>query len=301
MPTLVTDLFANEIAAGAEFFAGGKDSLDFNPLTATEEIAVQKAWGKNLAFMAMISPTLAAQFADKQIIDPNDPARKRLLVAGPGTAMVKYAGVAKAIFPENKAITFPGEPGTIVADWLTPPAAFWVKNPDGSTSDQNGVGAYADVAGSTTGATAGLPMNFWDVGMTAGTALYLFGLTSGTYYTSRTITEKHSMNVLCQNGLIEIGTTPKLSHMLVASQVQSKYAPIAIQPLVDVPLSTGVGNQLANIYQYNTPGMIALMHNFGMRIAVMPTVTAKSRLQWLGMTFFEYDHMGTLATCWRTP
>jgi hypothetical protein len=247
----------------------------------------------------MISPVLAAQFADKQTgkKDTNGNA----IVAGPGTAMVKYAGVAKAIFPENKSITFPGEPGTIVADWLTPPAAFWVKNPDGSTSDQNGVGAYADVAGSTTGATAGLPMNFWDVGMTAGTALYLFGLTNGTFYTGRTITEKHSMAVLAQNGLIEVGTTPKLSHMLVASQVQSKYAPIAIQPLVDVPLSTGVGNQLANIYQYNTPGMIALTHNFGMRIAVMPTVTAKSRLQWLGMTFFEYDHMSTLATCWRTP
>ncbi len=292
MPNLVTDLFANEIAAGVEFFAGGRDSLDFSPLTATEELAVQKGWGKNLAFMQMISPVLAGQFADKQL--------KSGAVAGPGTAMVKFAGVAKAMFPENKSITFPGEPGTIVADWLSPPALFWVKNPDGTTSDQNGVGAYADVAGSTTGATAGLPMNTWDVGMTAGTALYLFGLTAGAFYTGRALTEKHTLGVLCQNGLIEVGTTPKLSHLLVASQVQSKYSPIAIQPLIDIPLSNCVGNP-TNIYQYNTPGMIALTHNFGMRVAAMPTVTGKSRLQWIGMNFYEYDHMSTLATCWRTP
>lgn len=293
--TAVTQLFALEIAAGVEFFAGGKDNLDFNPLTAPEELAVQKAWGKNLAFVQGISPTLAAQFADKMINDQSSPYNGQ--IGGPGTAMVKAAGVAKAIFPDDKTITYPGEPGTIVADWLTPQALFWVKDPDGTT-DKTDYGAYSDIAGGVTGATGA--MNQWDVNLTAGTAAYLFGNTAGGFYTARQTNEYHSMAVLAQNGLVEIGSTPKLSHMIQTSQVQQKYSPMAIQPLIDLPLLNPNGPS-QSIYQYNTPGTTFLMHNFGMRVGVMPRVTGKSRLQWFGMAFYEYNHLAALSDAWRTP
>lgn len=291
--TAIPQLFGLEIAAGVEFFAGGKDAYDFNPLTNTEELAVQQAWSKNLAFIQGISPALAAQFAEKQVNDATSAYNQQ--VGGPGSAMVKYAGVAKALFPNDKSISFPGEPGTIVVDWLTPQSLFWVKNPDGS-ADKTCYGAYADVAGTVTGATGA--MNQWDVTLTAGTAAYLFGNTAGDFYKARQTQEYHSMAVLAQNGLIEIGTTPKLSHMLATSQVQQKFSPVAIQPLIDLPLTQ---NGPENIYQYNTPGTIALTHDFGMRVGVMPKVTGKSRLQWFGMVFYEFNHLATLADAWRTP
>jgi len=291
--TAVTDVFAQEIAAGVEFFTGGKDNFDFNPLTNIEELAVQKAWGKNIAFLNLICPPLAAQFMDKTVVPAtgNTPA----VVAGHGTAMVKFAGIAKAIFPENKAITFPGEPGTIVADWMTPQTAFWAAGVASYAAAGGDIGAYSDKAGSTAGAI-GYP-NTWDLSLTAGTPTYLFGNSTG-FYTSSTTNEAHSLGVLAQNGLIEYGTAPKLSHIIFQSQVQQKYTPIAVQPLIQMPLAQGEGDAVNNIYQYNTLGIIPLLHNFGMRIGVNPYMTGKSHLQWLGMVFYEYNFFSGLSSAY---
>ena len=301
--TATSDVFAAEISAGIEFFTGGKDNFDFNPLTNIEELAVQKAWGKNIAFINLIAPSLAAQFMDKQVMTtdakgntvPLLDASGKPVIAGHGTAMVKFAGIAKAIFPENKAITFPGEPGTIVADWLTPQTAFYAAGVAALASGSYGV--YADKAGTSTGGScAGFP-NTWDVALTANSPAYLFG-GPNAYYTASTTNEAHSLVVLAQNGLIEYGTSPKLSHILFASQVQQKYTPIALQPLVQLPLAAGESNAVNNVYQYNTLGITPLLHNFGMRIGVNPYVSGRSHLQWLGMVFYEYSLFPNLASAY---
>ena len=273
--TAIKTLFANEIQAGVDFFAGGRDTFDFNPLTTEEELAIAKVYRKNVNFIKDISSNIAAQLMAQENV------------------MIKMGGVAKAIFPDDKTIKFPGEPGSIVCDFLTPQALMWVKNPDGST-DKTNYGAYSDVAGATTGATG--YMNAWDIDLVAGTPAYLLGNSAGGFYKARALQEKHSMVVLAKDGLIEVGTTPALTHMNVTTEVQTKYSPNAIQPLIDLPM---VGDQ--NIYQYNTPGVITLTHNLGTRMSVMPRVTKNSRLQWLGMVFYEYDFMGTMADTWRTP
>ena len=203
--TATTDIFAQEIAAGVEFFTGGKDNFDFNPLTNIEELAVQKAWGKNIAFLNMICPPLAAQFMDKTVSPAT--ATRAAVVAGHGTAMVKFAGIAKAIFPENKAITFPGEPGTIVADWLTPQTAFWAAGVASYASAGGDIGAYSDKAGSTAGATGyrthGMFRLLLELRRT-------FSETRPGSTLRGTTNEAHSLGVLAQNGLIEDRYGPKV-------------------------------------------------------------------------------------------
>ena len=123
----------------------------------------------------------------------------------------------------------------------------------------------------------------------------LFGGPSA-FYTASTTNESHSLVVLAQNGLIEYGTVPKLSHIYFASQVQAKYTPIAIQPLVQLPIAAGDQNAVNNVYQYNTLGMMPLLHNFGMKIAVNPYISGRSHLQWLGMVFYEYNLFPTISS-----
>ena len=275
--TPVTTLFASEIAAGIQFFMGGKDVLDFNPLSSDEELKVQMCWNKHVQFIKDVSTSLGAQMAAQE------------------STMVKMGGVAKAVFPEIKTLKYPGEPGGITIDVITPQALFWVKNPDNS-SDKTGYGAYADetATGSVCGAS-GL-MNTFDVNLTAGTTAWLFGGTAaGTFYNARQTNEFHSFAALAMDGLIEVGTSPKLSHMVMLSQVQQKYSPVAFQPLVDIPL-LDVNQQSQSLYQYNTQGVVPLMHNFGMAIGVMPKVSGKSNLRWLGMTFYEYNHLSTMTS-----
>lgn len=273
--TALKTLFAEEIQAGVDFFAGGRDTFDFNSLTTEEELAIAKSYRKNVNFIKDISANIAAQLLAQE------------------TVMVKMGGVAKALFPDDKTIKFPGEPGSIVVDFLTPQALMWVKDPDGTT-DKTNYGAYSDVAGTATGARG--KMNSWDVALTAGTPAYLLGNSTGGFYKARATQEKHSLIVLAKDGLLEIGTTPVLTHMNVTTEIQTKYSPNAIQPLIDLPM---LGGQ--NIYQYNTPGIITLPHNLGTRMAVMPRETKTSRLQWMGLAFYEYDFMGTVADTWRTP
>jgi hypothetical protein len=273
--TAIKTLFAKEIENGVDFFAGGRDTFDFNSLTSEEELAIAKAFRKNVNFVKDISANIAAQLLAQENV------------------FIKMGGVAKALFPDDKTVKFPGEPGSIVVDFITPQALMWVKDPDGTT-DKTNYGAYSDVAGAATGAHG--HMNTWDIDLVAGTPAYLLGGSSGQFYKARATQEKHSMIVLAKDGLLEVGTTPALTHMNVTTEVQTKYSPNAIQPLIDLPM---VGGQ--NIYQYNTPGIITLTHNLGTRMAVMPRETKTSRLQWMGVAFYEYDFMGTMADTWRTP
>jgi hypothetical protein len=46
--------------------------------------------------------------------------------------------------------------------------------------------------------------------------------------------------------------------------------------------------------------MIPLTHDVGTQIAVMPQQSGVSNLRWLGVVFYEYDHMGTLTACRRS-
>jgi hypothetical protein len=291
----VTTLFASEITAGIDFFFGGKNTVDFDPLSTNEELAVQKCWRKNISFIQDVSANIGAQLAAQE------------------TVMVKMAGVAKAVFPELKTVNFPGIPGGITADFITPQSLFWVRNPQwggsstsaaagsGATGTYTDYGAYSDESPAGTYCGGVGLMNTFDVVLTAGTPVYLFGGTPGAasistqFYNASQVTEAHSFSVLAADGLIEIGTTPKLSHLVQNSQVQNMYSPIAFQPMVDLPLSGG-----QNLYQYNTVGVTPLMHNFGMQLAVLPKQSGKSNLRWMGMSFYEYNFLPTIAGCWMS-
>jgi len=101
--------------------------------------------------------------------------------------------------------------------------------------------------------------------------------------------------ILLHNGLYEVGTAPKISHMHVKTKQSDLYAPIALSPTIDLSVDPD-----RPVYIYNTPGMIPLTHDVGTQVAVMPQQSGISNLRWLGVAFHEYSHMGTLAECRRS-
>ena len=256
----MSDLFSTDILGeNLTVFTGGRDSLDFEPLTKLEEATITSVFNRQLGFINEISPQLASDLA---------PQLK---------AFIKAGGVAKAMFPGDKGIKYPGEVGSIVVDVLTPQNLFYAATPSGSLPCYNG---YTD--------------NTWNIDLTAGTEAYLLG-GSGTYYKGSITDQAHSLAVIAQNGIAEIGTTPKGNYMQARTETMSKYTPYALQPLVDLPMG---GDR--PVYQYNTPGMFLLTHDLGTQLSMMPTTTGTSRIQMFGLVFYEYDLLNSMSEAYRT-
>ena len=97
-------LLGEELARGIDVFAGGRTRVDYEELRPEEEDAVERCFRAGLEHLEKVAPTIAASI------------RPQLGLA------LKFAGVAKAIFPESKPIAFPSEPGTIGVNWLFPQA-----------------------------------------------------------------------------------------------------------------------------------------------------------------------------------
>lgn len=253
-------LFGDDILKkGVKVFAGGRDSMDFEMLTKDEEATIREVFQKQISFIETISPQLAVDLSQQE------------------EAFVKLGGVAKAVFPGDKGIKYPGEVGSIAVDWLTPQNVFWKNTAAASDPCYNG---YTD--------------NTWDVDLVAGTEKYLFG-SSDAFYKSCYTDQKHSLVCLAQNGLVEVGTTPKVGYMNALTQSLAKYAPFALHPLIDLPVE-----KTRPIYQYNTPGIFAITPDFGHKISVMPHTSGTSRMQWFGLVFYEYDYLSAMTDAYRS-
>ena len=166
-----------------QMFVGSRDSFDFEPLTAAEEKIIESVYKKQVLFINQICPQLAADLLPQMKL------------------FIKMGGVAKAMFPGDKGIKYPGEVGSIVVDWITPQNMFYAATPSSTYPCYNG---YTD--------------NTWDVDLTAGTEAFLLGGDASSYYKSSPTDQAHSLTVLAQNGLVEIGTTPKIGYMNVKTQ-----------------------------------------------------------------------------------
>jgi len=255
----IGDIFNSELVGGVPFYTGGRTDTEFEPLTEAEEAAISKMIRGHASLMQYTSPILANILLQQE------------------TAIIKMGSVAKALFPTEKVIKSPGTQNSIVVDIITPQMLFWDTTADATNPCYNGYTA-----------------NSWDISLTAGTPAYLFG--DGTnYYETRKDSSKYMAAMLLHNGLFEIGTAPKISHLHVKTKQMDLYAPTAINPIVDLSVDPD-----RPVHIYNTPGIIPLTHDVGTEISVMPQVTGVSNLRWLGVGFYEYDHMGTLAACRRS-
>ena len=244
----ISDLFKDEIARGIPIFTGGRDVIEYVRPTETEISEVDRCVNDVLSVLRKVSPTIAADYEKQK------------------TVFEKFAGIAKAKFPGLKSITYPGTSGNIGVMALIPQAIRYVATPSASTP------AYTSY-----------PANSWDLSLTAGTAAYFFG--DGTnYYKASPTDGQRALLVVAQNGVVEVGSSPKLCQMRIWTQAETKYSPWAVNPLVEVPLEMGKA-----VYQYNTLGVVPVYHYFGIQWGAMPIASGTSTIKLLGLVFYEYD------------
>ncbi len=258
----IKELFAPEIAAGIKMFTGGRDTYDYESLSPSEEDAVKTAFDKSLLKIEAVSPKVAS------VIRPQR------------DAFVKWAGVAKGTFPETKSYSYPSTAGGLGADWITPELYKYDTTPSATFPCYTGYVATASAGDS------------FDIATTAGVASYIAGnATETNSYKGSITTGMHSFVVIAQDGLVEIGTSPKFNMVKVSTDLETKYAPVAMQPLINQTVEDN-----KSIYQYNTPGMIPMDYQVGTIVKAYANDTGVSTIVPLGMVFYEHEFIGKTGT-----
>jgi hypothetical protein len=257
MQARISTLFEPEALNGIRVFSGGRDVVDTSEISQDERDAITYCFDQNIKKIENASPKIAAGLRLQR------------------EAMVKWAGIAKGTFPESKIYSYPGQAGGLGVDFLTPYLFGY-----GNSDTTGGLNMYLDTAA----ASATAAERTWDISLTAGTRTFLLGDLTSTFYKGCATTGSHSFVVLFQDGIVEIGSTPKIYQLHFKSELMNKYTPVGQQPLVSMPVED---HKL--IYQYTTPGMIPCSHTTGMNISVMPAYTGTAHIPLLGMCFYETD------------
>jgi hypothetical protein len=245
----LTDLFASELAQGLNFFFGGRKTITWNTITPEEEQNISKLIDTNAAILAKKLPSVASEFLSQK------------------SAFLKWAGVAKGMFPVSKPITYPSQPGTIGVAMLFPQAI----NYPGSTQ------------------STGYTPDSWNISTTAKTNAFLYGSSTTFFRNSSTNASSpgtgHAISVVMQNGLIEYSTTPKLTQeWRILTEAASEYGIYVGEPLMDVQI-----NQYINAYQYPTLGQIPIWFDLGTRWYYGPLATGVDSIRQIGLVYYEHE------------
>jgi len=250
----VDELFAEELGRGIPVFMGDRREVTYTPLESFELDVIKKVFNYGLSQLRKVSPTIAAD------IEP------QLSLAQ------KVAGIFKEMIPEKKSYAFPSEAGSLGVAWLFPQAI-----------------RYAATPSATYPCYTSYPANSWDISLTAGTPAYLFG--DGTnYYKASPTTAQHSMLLVFNNGVIEIGSTPKVEQFRLYAEGLTKYGIYTVAPIVEEHIEP---NRL--IYQYPTPlGALPIFYDKGIMWGFMPRASGPATIKLLGLVFYEHDLYSTL-------
>lgn len=270
---VVATLFGQEIDSGIGFFSGGKDIVDYVPITSPEQKTVDYVFNAGINLIQKVSPNVA-----------NDLSPQRTLTE-------KFAGVVKASISTTggvKPITFPSTPGSISLNWLTPEMLRYISTRSTTNS------AYTDYANDT-----------WTLALVAGTPTFILGTgtytqntppttaptltTSSNFFQGSQQSQAHSMFLFYQHGLIEVGTTPSMQQFQLYSQTLTKYGIWSVNGLNEMPIETNKA-----IYQYNTIGALPVYYDLGVVWAGMPIVTKNSQIKPMAMCFYEHSFAPTL-------
>jgi len=146
---------------------------------------------------------------------------------------------------------------------------------------------YVATPSSSLPAYSDYDLNSWDISLTAGTPAYLFGSATAFFKPKPTVGERCAICIM-KNGIIEVGTTPSVNQIQFTTE-RVNYPAFAIHPLVDQPIERGY-----TIYRYNLPFAVPMFYDFGVKLALMPTVTKKSNIRPIGIIAYEYDHRASL-------
>jgi len=258
MPSIpVKELFREELEELLiPVFFGDRESVEYEELAVEEKRAINKVFNYGINQLRKVSPVVA-----------KDIERQR------GIAL-KVGSIFKAMLPGKKDYTFPSETGKLSASWLFPGAIRYVAT---ASADNPAYSSYK--------------LNSWDIDLTAGTAIYFFG--DGTnFYKASPTTYKHSMLLVFYNGIVEIGSTPKLQAFRLYGEGVSKYGAYAISPIVEEEIEEG-----KLIYQYPTPlGATPIFFDKGIMWGAMPLETGTATIKLLGLVYYEHDLYPDLAS-----
>jgi hypothetical protein len=247
----VKELFTEELGKGIPVFMGDRESVVYTPLESDEAAAIRKVFNYGLNQLKRITPKVASD------IEP------QLSLA------LKIAGVFKDMIPEKKSYSFPSQTGSLGVAWLFPQAIKFATSGEGSYTSYT--------------------TNGWDISLTAGTAAYLFGDATHFYKASAT-TGAHTTLLVFNNGILEIGSTPKVEQFRLEADGFTKYGIYTVAPIVEERIEE---NRL--IYQYPTPlGATPIFYDKGIRWAFMPRVSGTATIKLLGLVFYEHDFASTL-------
>jgi len=236
-----------ELWAGYDVLIGGLGALPLRRLTDEEARLFDKfaEWSENA--LAKISPEIAKDFRDQ----------------------VGFFKTVAEVFGAKVDKPFGG---------LLP------------ASGQYGVGLiipqdirYVVTATAENPAYSGYGINSWDISLTAGTVAHLLG--DGTnYFKPKPTVGQRCAIVIMKNGIVEIGTTPKVNQIIFKTE-RITYPAFSVHPLVDQIIEKGT-----TIYRYNFPAAMPIFYDFGVMLQVMPIITGTSNIRLFGIILYEYDH-----------
>jgi len=243
-----------ELKAGIPVAALDRQTVSFVELSDTEKRWVNYVFDNGLRHLRIVAPSIASYIEAQR-----------------GLA-INMAGVAKATFPVRKNYAFPSVPGSLGVAWLFPQGLKWVATPNASNP------CYTSYS-----------TNSWDISVTAGTNAYLLG--DGTnFYRASPMTAQHSMLLIFNNGVIEIGSTPKIDQFRLYSEGLTKYGIYTVAPIMEIPIEEG-----KTIYQYPTPmGATPVFYDKGIMWGFMPRLSGTATIKLLGLVFYEHDLFPTL-------
>ncbi|MEM4546878.1 MAG: hypothetical protein QW328_08990 [Nitrososphaerota archaeon] len=232
--------------------SGGRDVVEYEPLKESEERAIERCVMCTYRVMRKVSSSIAEEFLAHMSV------------------FKKFGMIVKRAFGVSKPITFPAQAGTIGVSPIIPQAVKYATTGEGSYT------GYVD--------------NTWNIDLTANTPAYILG-SATNYYRASPTSEQHVLLVIMQDGIIEIGTTPKLKQLRYESEQQTKWSPWAVHPLVELPIDSD-----RTIYQYNTIGVIPVYHDLGVKLVAMPYASGTATIPLLGVFFYEFNFWSTLKT-----
>jgi len=253
----IGDLFREEISRLKGVFFAGKEyteSVNIATLSREETEALRNVFMYGVAQLEKIAPEIAKDIKAQESL------------------VYKVAGVFKEMLPEKKSYSFPSVSGSLGVAWLFPQAIRYAATPSSSYP------CYTSY-----------PANSWNLSLTAGTAVYFFG--DGTnFYKASPTTGQHSMILVFKNGVVEIGTTPKLQQFRLYAEGITKWGIYTVVPLVEIPIEKNKA-----IYQYPTPmGPVIIPYDKGVMWGAMPEASGTSTIKLLGLVFYEHDLFSTL-------
>ena len=188
--------------------------------------------------------------------------------------IVKAIEIYKAIAARDigeKRFAFPPRSDTISAAPISPQFIRYVAT--ASADDP----AYSDY-----------PLNSFDLSLSAGTPRHLYG-TSTDYWSGKSKTKGPIMHVIFEDGIIEIGSTPKIIEVLAEFEdwrmLGALWEPYIVREAIEV------GRM---IYQYQTPGVLFVLPDRKFRLGVMPDKTGTSTVIPVGIALYYVENFKSL-------